>query len=126
MRSRAGEQGLDTGRIAELLQAGRERLVRGLAMRGCVDEQALGARLVGAEGLTERSNTFDERAEPAQIHELLPLSRESRRLRTDGRVILLALVFTSGRRALEAMYGKLGHPRSWGQADRAVSLVDEL
>ncbi len=62
VRARAGEQGLDAGRIVELLQAGRERLVRGLATRGCVDEQALGARLVGAEGLTERSNTFDERA----------------------------------------------------------------
>ena len=62
VRARAGEQGLDTGRVAELLQAGRERLARGLARRGGVDEQALGDRLAGAEGLTERSNTFDERA----------------------------------------------------------------
>ena len=62
VRARAGEQGLDTGRIAELLQAGRERLLRGLARRGGVDELALGNRLTSAEGLTERSNTFDERA----------------------------------------------------------------
>ncbi len=62
VRARAGEQGVDAGRIVEILQAGRERLVRGVATRGGVDEQAIGGRLVGAEGLTERSNTFDERA----------------------------------------------------------------
>jgi conjugative relaxase-like TrwC/TraI family protein len=62
VRARAGEQGLGTGRIAELLQAGRERLARGFVKRDGVDEQAVGGRLVGAEGLTERSNTFDERA----------------------------------------------------------------
>jgi conjugative relaxase-like TrwC/TraI family protein len=60
VRARAGEQGLDTGRIAELLQAGRGRLARGFAKHD-VDEQAIGGRLVGAEGLTERSNTFDKR-----------------------------------------------------------------
>ncbi len=62
VRARASEQGLDAGRVAELLGAGRERLVRSMARRGGVDEQALGARLTGAGGLTERSNTFDERA----------------------------------------------------------------
>jgi hypothetical protein len=62
VRARAGEQGLDAGRIGEILQTGKERLARGLARRGGVDEQALGARLTGAGGLTERSNTFDERA----------------------------------------------------------------
>ena len=62
VRARAGEQGLDTDRILEILRAGRERLAHGLARRGGVDEQALGARLTGAGGLTERSNTFDERA----------------------------------------------------------------
>ncbi|HWY89567.1 MAG TPA: MobF family relaxase, partial [Solirubrobacteraceae bacterium] len=62
VRARAGEQGLDTGRVAELLGGGREWLVRGLAGRGGVDEQVLGARLTGADGLTERSNTFDGRA----------------------------------------------------------------
>ena len=62
IRARAGEQGLDAGRVLELLRAGHDRLLRGLARRGGVDEQALGARLTGAGGLTERSNTFDERA----------------------------------------------------------------
>ncbi len=62
VRARAGEQGLDTERIVEILRTGRERLVRGLARRGGVDERALGDRLTGADGLTERSNTFDERA----------------------------------------------------------------
>jgi conjugative relaxase-like TrwC/TraI family protein len=61
VRARAGEQGLDAGSVAELLQAGRERLLRGFARRGGVDERAVGARLTSAEGLTERSNTFDER-----------------------------------------------------------------
>ncbi|MGA2164635.1 MAG: MobF family relaxase [Solirubrobacteraceae bacterium] len=62
VRARAGEQGLDAGGVAELLRGGRERLVHGLARRGGVDERALGGRLTGAGGLTERSNTFDERA----------------------------------------------------------------
>ncbi len=62
IRARAGEQGLDTGRVAELLRAGRERLLRGLARRSGVDERAVGDRLTGADGLTERSNTFDGRA----------------------------------------------------------------
>ncbi len=62
VRARAGEQGLDAGRTVEILQAGRERLARGLATRGSLDELALGARLTGTGGLTERSNTFDERA----------------------------------------------------------------
>ena len=62
VRARAGEQGLDAARIVEILQAGQARLARDLATRGGVDEQALGARLTGAGGLTERSNTFDERS----------------------------------------------------------------
>jgi hypothetical protein len=62
VRARAGEQGLDAGRTVEILRAGRERLLRGLAKRGGVDEQALGDQLTSADGLTERSNTFDERA----------------------------------------------------------------
>ncbi len=62
VRARAGEQGLDARRIVEILQAGRERLASGLVMRDGVDEQALAARLTGASGLTERSNTFDKRA----------------------------------------------------------------
>ncbi len=62
VRARAGEQGLDAGSVAEILQAGRERLLRGFAMRGGVDERVVGDRLTSADGLTERSNTFDERA----------------------------------------------------------------
>jgi conjugative relaxase-like TrwC/TraI family protein len=62
VRARAGEQGLDAGSVAELLQTGRERLLRGFARRGGVDERVVGDRLTSAEGLTERSNTFDERA----------------------------------------------------------------
>ncbi len=57
-----GEQGLDTERIVEILQAGRKRLICDLPRRGGVDEQALGAQLTGVDGLTEHSNTFDERA----------------------------------------------------------------
>jgi conjugative relaxase-like TrwC/TraI family protein len=62
VRARAGEQGLDTERVAEMIRAGSERVRDGLAERGGVDERALGDRLAGAEGLTERSNTFDDRA----------------------------------------------------------------
>ncbi len=62
VRASAGEQGLAAARIVEILHAGRERLAHGLATRGGVDEQALGGRLTGAGGLTERSNTFGERA----------------------------------------------------------------
>jgi predicted nucleic acid-binding Zn-ribbon protein len=62
IRARAGEQGLDAGRVVELLRAGRDRLLRGLARRDGVDERAVGDRLTGPDGLTERNNTFDERA----------------------------------------------------------------
>jgi conjugative relaxase-like TrwC/TraI family protein len=62
IRARAGEQGLDQGRVVALLRVGGERLLCSLAKHGGVDEQALGARLTGAAGLTERSNTFDARA----------------------------------------------------------------
>ncbi len=48
IRARAGEQGLDAGRVVELLRAGHDRLLRDLARRGGVDEHALGARLTGA------------------------------------------------------------------------------
>jgi conjugative relaxase-like TrwC/TraI family protein len=61
VRARAGEQGLDTERVAEMIRAGSERVRDGLAERGGVEERALGDRLAGAEGLTERSNTFDGR-----------------------------------------------------------------
>ncbi len=62
VRARAGEQGLDTEGVAEMIRTGFELVRGGLAERGGVDECALGERLAGAEGLTERSNTFDARA----------------------------------------------------------------
>src|SRR5262249_19060164 len=41
---------------------GRERVRCGRSPRGEADERALGDRLASPEGLTARSNTFDERA----------------------------------------------------------------
>jgi conjugative relaxase-like TrwC/TraI family protein len=61
VRARAGEQGLDTEKVAGVVREGYERLGAGLAERPGVDERALGDRLAGAEGLTERANTFDDR-----------------------------------------------------------------
>jgi hypothetical protein len=46
--------------VAQLLQASSDRVAEGLAVRSGVDERALGDLLAGAEGLTERTNTFDE------------------------------------------------------------------
>ncbi len=62
VRTRAAEQGLDAARIVDMLRIGRERLAGCLVDRGGVEEGTLGVRLTGAGGLTERSNTFDERA----------------------------------------------------------------
>jgi conjugative relaxase-like TrwC/TraI family protein len=61
VRARAGELGLGRTEVAELLDAGQDRLARRLAPPPEVDERRLGDYLAGAEGLTERSNTFDER-----------------------------------------------------------------
>jgi conjugative relaxase-like TrwC/TraI family protein len=61
VRARAGEQGLDAETVAEMVRGGFERLQSGLAERPAVDERVLGNRLAGAEGLTERANTFDGR-----------------------------------------------------------------
>ncbi len=61
MRACAGEQGLGSQEVSELLQAGAQRVRAGVAVRGGVDERALGDRLAGPQGLTERSNTFDGR-----------------------------------------------------------------
>jgi len=60
VRARAGELGLGAEEVTELLQASGERATNGLAVRGGVDESALGDLLAGAEGLTERANTFTE------------------------------------------------------------------
>jgi conjugative relaxase-like TrwC/TraI family protein len=61
VRARAAELGLGVEEITELLQAGSERAVDGLAKRSEVNERGLGDHLASAEGLTARSNTFDER-----------------------------------------------------------------
>jgi conjugative relaxase-like TrwC/TraI family protein len=61
VRARAGELGLGLADVAELIDAGRERVERGLLERWEVDERSLGDHLAGAEGLTARNNTFDER-----------------------------------------------------------------
>ena len=62
VRARAGELGLGGREIAGLLRHGRERLAAGLVERESVDERGVGDHLASAEGLTERANTFDERA----------------------------------------------------------------
>ncbi len=61
VRARAGELGLGKDELAELIDAGRERVECGLAVRDEVDEQVLGDHLASPRGLTERSNTFDQR-----------------------------------------------------------------
>jgi conjugative relaxase-like TrwC/TraI family protein len=60
VRARAGELGLGGQELAELLKAGSKRAADRPAMRGDVDERTLGDQMAGAEGLTERTNTFDE------------------------------------------------------------------
>ena len=62
VQARAGELGLGRDEITELLEIGRERLAQGSRDRGVLSEVALGDRLAGPHGLTERGNTFDERA----------------------------------------------------------------
>jgi conjugative relaxase-like TrwC/TraI family protein len=62
VRARAAELGLGKDERADLIDEGRERVQRGLSRREKVDERALGDRLASPQGLTERSNTFDERA----------------------------------------------------------------
>jgi conjugative relaxase-like TrwC/TraI family protein len=60
VRARAGELGFDRDTIGRLLESGRDRVVDD-ARRDRVDELALGDRLAGPGGLTERANTFGER-----------------------------------------------------------------
>jgi conjugative relaxase-like TrwC/TraI family protein len=63
VRARASEHGLDSRRVSRLIGAGRRRVERGRLERespsrlGEVDDA-----LAGAGGLTEKGNTFDERA----------------------------------------------------------------
>ncbi len=62
VRARASELGLGTDEVARLVLGGRGRLAGGRVERGSDDERAVGDHLVSAGGLTERANTFDERA----------------------------------------------------------------
>jgi conjugative relaxase-like TrwC/TraI family protein len=62
VQARASELGFGREEITELLEVGRERLAYGSRERGTVDEVALGDQLAGPHGLTERTNSFDERA----------------------------------------------------------------
>jgi conjugative relaxase-like TrwC/TraI family protein len=61
VRARAGELGLGAHEVTQLLKDASER-ANGFAAGESVDERALGDSLAGAEGLTERANTFDERS----------------------------------------------------------------
>jgi conjugative relaxase-like TrwC/TraI family protein len=57
----AAEQGLGSDEVAHLLQDGQERARQARTGRPEVNEQTIGDHLAGPGGLTERSNTFDER-----------------------------------------------------------------
>src|SRR4051812_41764851 len=61
IRARAGEHGLDRDAIEQLVDGGRARLAAGELDAVRVDERALGDRLAGEQGLTEKANTFAER-----------------------------------------------------------------
>jgi conjugative relaxase-like TrwC/TraI family protein len=61
VRARAAELGLGAHEITQLLQGASER-ANSLTTRDGTDERALGDFLAGADGLTERANTFDERS----------------------------------------------------------------
>ncbi|HEY2571459.1 MAG TPA: MobF family relaxase, partial [Solirubrobacteraceae bacterium] len=61
VRARASELGLGRDELGEIGRDATARLERGVTIEP-VDEQMLGDCLVGPAGLTERSNTFDERA----------------------------------------------------------------
>jgi conjugative relaxase-like TrwC/TraI family protein len=61
IRARAGEHGLDRDAIEQLVDGGRARLTEGELGTVPVDERAVGDRLAGEQGLTEKANTFAER-----------------------------------------------------------------
>jgi conjugative relaxase-like TrwC/TraI family protein len=58
VRSRASEHGLDQGAIEQLTATGQTRLAAGELGDVTLDERAVGDRLAGGEGLTEKANTF--------------------------------------------------------------------
>jgi conjugative relaxase-like TrwC/TraI family protein len=61
VRARAGELGLGREELEEIGRNATARLARGVSTE-LADEHLLSDRLAGPAGLTERSNTFDERA----------------------------------------------------------------
>jgi conjugative relaxase-like TrwC/TraI family protein len=61
VRARSGELGLGAEEVADLLRKARERVSANPSRPDPQDERALADRLAGPEGLTERSNAFDER-----------------------------------------------------------------
>src|SRR4051812_5998515 len=61
IRARAGEHGLDRAAIARLVDDGQARLDAGAVDVAGIDERAVGDRLAGEDGLTEKANTFAER-----------------------------------------------------------------
>jgi conjugative relaxase-like TrwC/TraI family protein len=61
IHARAAELGFGLDEITELREQGRERLAHGLSDPKVLDELALGDRLAGPYGLTERANSFGER-----------------------------------------------------------------
>jgi conjugative relaxase-like TrwC/TraI family protein len=63
IRARASEHGLDRRRVSRLVDAGRRRVQRGRVDRGDPGHvREVDDALAGAGGLTEKDNTFDERA----------------------------------------------------------------
>jgi conjugative relaxase-like TrwC/TraI family protein len=60
VRARASELGLGRGELEQIGRDATARLANGISSE-LVDEHLLGDRLAGPAGLTERSNTFDER-----------------------------------------------------------------
>ncbi len=62
VRSRAAELGLGAEELDDLFREGSERPIGGLIERDQAAELSLGEHLAGPEGLTAKSNTFDERA----------------------------------------------------------------
>jgi conjugative relaxase-like TrwC/TraI family protein len=62
IHARASELGFGREEINELLELGRERLEHEPPEHDVSDELASGDRLAGPHGLTERANSFDERA----------------------------------------------------------------
>jgi hypothetical protein len=63
VQARASEHGLGEGRVGNLLEHGRRRVHRGLGnAKGVERLREVDDALAGPAGLTEKANTFDERA----------------------------------------------------------------